>query len=226
MTAAIVAPSRSKTRRRASRSLKGTGMTVSAMTPGMPRPRTNRIGIVPVAELRRFVRRDQGVVVHAVVLALELDDAVTPRERPRHAHGMHRGLGARDGQAGHLAEGHLGDQLAGLDLVLARQAEADASREPLDDVRIDALIRVPEDGRAVAHAQVDELVAVQVPDAGALATVDVDRVGVPDPEVRVGATGHRAQRATVELGLALAREGSGWLHGHAGSMLGRRGRAC
>ena len=173
--------------------------------------------IVAFAQLGGLVGRGERVVMDPVVATFELDDPVATGEGARDAHGVHRRLGARDGQAGHLAEGQLGDQLAGLDLVLARQAEADAAREALDDVGIDPLVGVAEDGRAIAHAQVDVLVAVEVPDASTLAALDVDRVVAPDPEVGVGTAGHRAQRALIELRLSPAGEGCQGMRGHVGS---------
>ena len=65
---------------------------------------------------------------------------------------------------------------------------------------------------------VDVLVAIEVPDHAALATVDVDRVLAPRPEVRIRAAGHRSQRARIERGLGLAaecgRRRGGGLGGH------------
>ena len=105
------------------------------------------------------------------------------------------------------------------------QREADALAHPLVDVVVDALVAVAEDDRAVAHPQVDELVAIDVPDVAALATIDVDRVVAPGAEVRVGATGQRPQGARVHRGLGLAPErgvaaGGGGLGGHAGPLCG------
>ena len=77
---------------------------------------------------------------------------------------------------------------------------------PLVDVVVDAIVAVPEDHRAVAHAQVDVLVAVHVPDLAALAAVDVDRVLAPGAEVGVGAAGERLERPAVHLELALGVE--------------------
>ena len=170
---------------------------------------------VGVAELGHVVRRDadQGVVVDAVVLALELHDLVAAGIGARDAHGVHRGLGPGDGHPRlvHPA-GQLLDQLHRPDLVLGREREADPAAHPLVDVVVDPIVTVAEDDRAVAHPQVDVLVPIEVPDHAALATVDVDRVLAPCPEVRVGAAGHRLQRARVERGLgrpAKARDGRG-----------------
>ena len=166
--------------------------------------------VLAVAKLAHVVGQDadQGVVVDAVVLALELDDLRPAGVAPGDPHRVHRGLGARDGHPDHLhPAGDLLDQLAGPDLVLARQREADAPAHPLVDVVIDALVRVAEHDRAITHPQVDVLVLVQIPDPATLAPIDVDRVLAPRPEVRVGAAGHRLQGALVERGLPLALEG-------------------
>ena len=98
-----------------------------------------------------------------------------------------------------------------------REREADAPAHPLVDVVVDALVAVAEDDRPVAHPQVDELVAVDVPDAAALAPIDVDRVLAPGPEVRVGAAGQR-------LGGALGTSRSGGSRRSAGTAGRRRVR--
>ena len=76
----------------------------------------------------------------------------------------------------------------------------------LVDVVVDPLVAVAEDHRAVAHPQVDELVAVDVPDLAALAAIDIDRAFAPGPEVRVGATGQRLERAPVQRRLGVAAD--------------------
>ena len=167
-----------------------------------------RDGVVLVAQLAHVVGADadQGVVVDAVVLALELHDLVATRERARDAHRVHRRLGAGHGHPGlRDPRVELLDELHRPDLVLAREREADPQAHPLVDVVVDALVAVAQDHRAVAHAQVDELVAVDVPDAAALAAVDVDRVLAPGPEVRVRAARQRPQRAAVRRQLARSR---------------------
>ena len=71
---------------------------------------------------------DQRVVVDAVVLALELHDLLATGVRPGDAHRVHRRLGAGHGHPRHVDPArHLADELDGADLVLARQAEADAA---------------------------------------------------------------------------------------------------
>ena len=169
---------------------------------GMPRPQARRTGLSLVAELGHVVRRDadERVVVDAVVLALELHDLVAAGVAAGDAHRVHRGLGAGHRQARLLdPAGDLADELGGPDLVLAREAEAHAPAHPLVDMVVDPVVTVAQDHRAVAHPQVDELVAVDVPDPAALATVDVDRVLAPGPEVGVGAAGQRPTGSPVHL---------------------------
>ena len=208
-------------------------MIVSATGPGMPRPQVRRTGLSasPRSATSFGQDADQGVVVDAVVLALELHDLVAARVGPRDAHGVHRRLGAGDGHAGHVdPAGQLAEELHRPDLVLGGQREADAAAHPLVDVVVDAVVAVTEDDRPVAHPQVDVLVAVQVPDAAALAAVDVDRVLAPGPEVRVGAAGQRLHRPVVhrELGVAVQRGRGRGFRGHGSSVArlfggGRRG---
>ena len=200
MIAAISWPWRSKIRRRrvdvvvARRDDRVGDRARDAATPG---ERDRRVG---VAQLGHVVRpdADQRVVVDAVVLALELHDLLAAGVGAGDAHRVHRRLGARHGQARHVdPAGQLADELDRPDLVLARQAEADAAAHPLVDVVVDPRVAVPEDDRPIAHPQVDVLVAVVVPDQPALAAIDVDRVLAPRPEVRVRATGHVLERSLV-----------------------------
>ena len=129
-------------------------MIVSATAPGMPRPHASADGVVLVAELRHVVGRhaDQRVVVDAVVLALELHDLLAAGVRPGDAHRVHRRLGARHRHARLLdPAGQLADELHRPDLVLGREAEADAAAHPLVDVVVDPRVAVAEDHRAVAR---------------------------------------------------------------------------
>ena len=177
--------------------------------------------VVLVAELAHVIRRDadQRVVVDPVVLTLELHDLVAPGVRPRHAHRVHRRLGAGHRHA-RLVDpaGQLAQELDRADLVLGRERERHALAHALVDVVVDARVAVAEDHRAIAHAQVDVLVAVDVPDETALAAVDVDGVLAPRPEVRVRAPRQDLRRATVRLELAGSVQrrsgGEGGLGGH------------
>jgi hypothetical protein len=174
--------------------------------------------------------------VHAVVLAFELDDLLATGEGARDAHRMHRGLGAgyRHARLVHPA-GQLLDELHRADLVLARQGEADATPHPLVDVVVHAVVAVPEDDRPIPHAQIDELVAIDVPDPATLAPIDIHRVVAPRPEVRAGAAGHRLEGSPVEGSLTVTAErgdgvGGGFGgHGDLGMGFGRSGvrdRGC
>jgi len=183
--------------------------------------------VVLVAELGHVVgrHRDQGVVVDAVVLALELHDLVAPGVAARDAHGVHRGLGPGHGHPC-LADpaGHLLDELHRLDLVLGGEGEADPAPHPLVDVVVDARVAVAEDHRPVAEPQVDVLVAIDVPDATALATVDVHGVVAPGSEVRVGAAGHGLLGTAVQLPLAgSAERRRGLGHGTSSALRARGG---
>ena len=157
------------------------------------------------------------------------------RSRPVNARAsrisVHRGLGAGHGHARHVdPAGQLADELDRADLVLARQAEADALAHPLVDVVVDARVAVAEDDRSVAHPQVDELVAVGIPDEPALAAIDVDRVVAPRSEVRVRAAGQSLRRAPIQRQLAVATDvrddvSGGGLSGHADPRVARSGGA-
>ena len=155
----------------------------------------------------------------AVVLALELHDLRPAGEPAGDAHGVHRRLGPGHGHSRHLdPAGELLDELGDTDLILAREAEAHAPAHPLVHVVVHAIVAMAEDHGTVAHAQVDELVPVEVPDAAALAPIDVDRVLAPGPEVRVRPAGQAAPRSRVHRVLAIApergRRSSGRSGGH------------
>ena len=64
-----------------------------------------------------------------------------------------------------------------------------------------------EDDRAVAHPEIDVLVPVQVPDPAAFASIEIDRVVAPGPEVRVRAAGKTPQRPRVHFLLPGPLEG-------------------
>ena len=117
-------------------------------------------------------RRDRGkehIVVHAVVLALELDDFLPAGVRPGNAQGVHRRLAAGIGKA-HLvhAGAHLHDALGDLDLPLVGQGVDGAALDGLRHLFHDDGVPVAEDDRAKAHPVVDVALVVKVPDVGAL----------------------------------------------------------
>ena len=198
-------------------------MIVSATGPGIPRPQASPTGLSasPRSETSFGQHADQRVVVHAVVLALELHDLVAAGVGPGDPHRVHRGVGAGRRHACHLdPAGQLAQELHGPDLVLRGQGEADAATHALADVVVDAVVGMPEEDGPIAHPQVDVLVAVEIPDAAALAAIDVDRAVAPGAEVGVGATGQRPDRPPVHRGLDVALQaGSGEFGGHDSSAL-------
>ena len=145
MTAAMSSPSRSKILRSTSMRLNRAGTTVFATCLRDAAAPRQPDRVVLVAELGHVVRgdRDQGVVVDAVVLALELHDLGAAGVAAGDAHRVHRRLGAGHGHPG-LADpaGHLLDELHRLDLVLRGEGEADAAAHPLVDVVVDPRVAV------------------------------------------------------------------------------------
>src|SRR6266571_3769957 len=86
---------------------------------------------------------------------------------------------------------------------------------------IDPGVGVAQDDRPVAHPEVDELVAIDVPHVAAEASVNVDRVVAPGAEVRARAAGQGSAGPRVHRGLAIPSDGwrraCGWLGGHGPS---------
>ena len=125
--------------------------------------------------------RQEGVGV-AVVAAVELDDLLAAGVAAGEADGAHRRLGAGVHHAHHLDRRHgLADEAGELDLDGRRRAEARAVVE--DGVQPAEHVRVApaEDHRPPRRDEVDVLVAVDVPDVGALGARDEERVGMPTP---------------------------------------------
>ena len=153
--------------------------------------------------------REQPVDV-AVIGARELEHLLAAGGGPREADGGHRGLGPRGGHAQHLDALHPPHDLAGqLDLARGRRAEAGAvggrRGERLEHVRMG----VPVDQRAPGADVVDEAVAVDVDEFGALAAGDEDRLAADRAHRahgRVDAAGDHLQRTPVELGRARVGE--------------------
>ena len=124
----------------------------------------------------------QGVVVHAVVAALELQDLRAPAERAHRPHREERGLGAAAREADLVrARDRLANRLGQQDAGLAVGEEGGAVLElpahRLDDPRMP----VAEEHRAGADQEVDVLLARRIahPGAGALGDHEVGP-GVPE----------------------------------------------
>src|SRR5262249_28865611 len=111
-----------------------------------------------------------------VVAALELDDLVALRGRPRDADGAHGGFGARADEADALQRGHeRRHTLAEMRLELGRRAEARAARRRCREGLQEAPRRVAVDERPPRHHVVDVLVAVGVVDPRAFRAADEKR---------------------------------------------------
>ena len=137
-------------------------------------------------------------VVGAVVGALELRDLRPARERAREAHGVHRPLGARVREADLLDRRHApGQELREPHLVLRGPRERETVRDRLLDHLDDLGRRVAQDQTRVA-VEVDTVGAVGVPDVGALATLDVERVRVEERGRPAVAARHDRQRLVVQ----------------------------
>ena len=152
----------------------------------------------------RAAAREERVDV-AVVVAGELDHAVSARRGAREANGAHRGLGARRDEAHHLDRGHGVDDLGGqVDLSLGRRPERRAPGERLGHRRERDGVGVAEEQRAPRHHPVDVSVAVDVLDEGALAAAHEERLLEADaahgPHRRVDAARDQALRSVVEGG--------------------------
>ncbi len=117
--------------------------------------------------------RGQEAVGVAVVAADELDDLLAAGEPAGDAHGAHRRLGARVDHAHELDRRHgLADQARQLDLELGGRAVARAAVHLLLETADDLGVPPAQDHRAPGRDEVDELVAVGVPDVGAVGARD------------------------------------------------------
>ena len=179
---------------------------------GHARARGERLGGQPRARLC-----EQRVEV-PVVGAGELEQPLAPGGRAREPHGGHRRLGPRGGHAQHLdAVDPARDLRRELDLGGGGRAEARALRRRLGDRGEHLRMGVPVDQGPPRADVVDEAIAVDVDQLGALAAVDEDR-GAADrshrAHGRVDAAGQHLQRAAVELRRARVSERGA--HGQAG----------
>ena len=134
-----------------------------------------------------------------VVAADELDDLVAPGEAARHAQRAHRGLGARVDHAHELDRGDgLADEAGELDLEPGGRPEAGAQVELGVQGGEHVGVSPAEDHRPPRRDEVDELVAVGVPQMGAAAAAHEQRVRHADAlhgaHRRVDPTGNVALR--------------------------------
>ena len=146
------------------------------------------------------------LVAPAVVGAADLDHPLLAGEGPRAADGRHHALGAGAEHAEHLARRHEPvHQLGQLELVLVEEA-GDRARllHHFGDLAPDRLVVAAEDGRPARLQEVDVLVAVDVPEVGALGLLDRQRERVVEGEVVLHAAGDELHRLVGELLAAAA----------------------
>ena len=156
---------------------------------------------------------EEGVGV-AVVAADELDDLLAAGEAARDARGAHRRLGARVDHAHHLdGRDGLAHELRHLDLEGRRRAEAGAVLEDGAQPLQHAGMAEAQDHRPPRRDEVDELVAVGVPDVGALAARDEERVVHADALHRA----HRRVHASGDVAQRLLEQPLGSLSVHVSS---------
>ncbi len=171
----------------------------------------DRIVPVPQRHDRLRVGVYQKVVVPAVVVPLELDEAGPAGVAAGQADGGHRRLGAGVGEAHLLGARHRSlDQLGDLDLDLGGRGEQGALRRRFANRLHDARVRVSQRQRPIRHHPVDVLVAIDVVDAGARAALDEQRIVAVvgrAPRWRAAALHHHAQGALEQLPGFLGRIG-------------------
>ena len=150
----------------------------------------------------RLVERGVGahgdLVVPAVEVPGQLDDPVPPGGRPGHPQRQQRRLGPARGEAHQLGGGDQPDHQFG---PVALQFVARAGQEELARLRPDRRhhlgVAVPQQQRPVAHRVADELVAVEVPLAGALGPGDRERERLGQPDVVRDAARQQPSRPVV-----------------------------
>ena len=153
--------------------------------------------------------RDHHVVVVTVVRAEDLDDRVAARRGARDADRIHRGLGPRV-RVPPLRQAPTALQLVGDDDgILGRGGEVRALLHALDDSLRDDRVGMALDHRAEAVVEVDHLRAINVPDVGADAALEVDRPRIAELVRRghttrqrdLGALVHAARTGGVRIQL-------------------------
>ena len=143
--------------------------------------------------------RDHHAVVVAVVGAEDLHDRLAAGRAAGDADRVHRGLGARVGEAPLGQPPAAGKLVADDDRVLGRRREVRAGGVALLDRGTDRRVGVALDHRAEAVVEVPHLVAVHIPHARAGAALEVDRPGVAQLVGGGDATGEVDLRPLVHL---------------------------
>ena len=169
-----------------------------------PEPVGDRLQVEAVAD--RVVvdtERDHHVVVMAVVGAEDLHDRVATGDAPGDPDRVHRRLRAGVDVAPVLEPPATGELLADDDRILGRRGEVRPEPDPVGDGLRDHVVRVALHHRAEAVVEVEVLVAVDVPDLGALAVGEVDRPRIARLVRRGDAAGEALLGAGVEVPRAL-----------------------
>jgi hypothetical protein len=149
--------------------------------------------------LERIAHGGHDGVVDPVEVALELHDLLAAGGRARDADRERRRLGARHREPYALGARHaFANQLGPADFELAARAVVRALLHLLGDGAHDGRMIVAEHERAVAAPAVDVLVPVDVPLAGAVGVVDVERERREDAAVVGGAARHQLRGALVQ----------------------------
>jgi len=160
--------SRLKMARRASGSLKGDGQV------GESARHSGAVGFA-VGEGAAAGPHEQGIDV-AVVAAFEFDDLVAPGEAARQAQRGHGGFGAGVDHADFLDAGHpLANEARHFHFQRIWNAETDAVCRRFADGGEDDFRRVAEDGGAPGADVINEFIAVDIPNVGALGALDKER---------------------------------------------------
>ncbi|CFO07559.1 Uncharacterised protein [Bordetella pertussis] len=167
------------------------------------RRHAGRAGVAESQQARAGL--DQQAVGVAVVAALELDDLVAAGGAARQADGRHGGFGARADQAHLLQRRQAGDQHFGqLHLGFGGRAERQAVDGRFLHGAHDFGMGMAQDGRAPGTDIVDVLLALGVPDVGALRALDEARgpaYGAEGAHGRIDAAGNAAAGAIEEFGV-------------------------
>ena len=148
--------------------------------------------------------RDENVVEPAVVVALELHDLAPPGLGPGQPDGGLVGFRARGGEANQLGAGHqLAHPLRQFDLHLVLAGIELTQRQTVGHRLQDRFRRVPQDDGSVGQGVVDEAVAVDIDQPGALAALVEDR----DRAFAVAAVAKVAADAAGQVALRRGEEG-------------------
>ena len=146
----------------------------------------------------------EDLVVHPVVVARKVNNALASGDCARRAHRPHDRLGTRIAEGGPLLPGHLAEQPGDLARQGGLRADLDTLHELLFQGDAHELGVVPKQIGAKAHGDIEVLVAIQIPDLRAGGTAGDHRVGHLFPGHAEPGHGARiGKMSTVFLGVFL-----------------------